>query len=57
MSWIVCPFGLWSESRCAAACSCCVVVSAYFVRRDDPSSTDWPGGTAERCATHCVIVF
>ena len=38
-------------------CSCRVVVSAYFVRRDDPSVTDWPGGTAERCATHCVIVF
>ena len=56
-------FVLWSERRCAAACSavsacsCCVVVSAYFVRRDDPSATDWPGGTAERCATHCVIMF
>ena len=48
---------LWSERRCAAACPCCVVVSAYFVRRDDTSATDWPGGTAERCETHCVIVF
>ena len=57
MPWIVCPFVLWSERRCAAACSCCVVVSVYFVRRDDPSATDWPGGTAELCATHCVIVF
>ena len=45
------------ERRCAAACSCCVVVSAYYVRRDDSSSTDWPGRTAERCATHCVIMF
>ena len=50
-------FVLWSERRCAAAYSCCVVVSAYFVRRDDPSATHWPGGTAKRCATHCVIML
>ena len=50
-------FVLWSERRCAAACSCCVVAAAYFVRRDDPSATYWPGCTAERCATHCVIMF
>ena len=35
---------LWSERRCAAACSCCVVVSAYSVRRYDPSSTDYLTG-------------
>ena len=57
MPWIVCPFVLSSERRCAAACQCCVVVSAYFVRRDDPSATEWHGGTDERCATHCEIVF
>ena len=55
MPWIACPSVLWSERRCTAACSCCVVVSALFVRRDDPSATDWPGGTAERCVTHCVF--
>ena len=63
LPWIVCTvvFG-WSERRCAASCSCCVVVSAYSVRRDDPSSTDDLTGLealldARLYATHCDYVL